>query len=88
MSNIMIKPGTPPAMAKAIADGALKAENKALLETIDMLMCEIAHKDELLELYRWKEQREGERMLVRYYNRQPKPSLWQKLVRICREALA
>lgn len=87
MSNIMIKPATPPVMAQAIADGALKAENEALKASIETLLCEIAQKDELIELYRWKEQREGERMLARYYNRQPKPSLWQKLVRICREAI-
>lgn len=79
MNNIMITQSTPPAMAKAIADGALKAENKALLETIDMLMCEIAHKDELLELYRWKEQREGEQMLRKYRSRPPRMSMFEKL---------
>lgn len=79
MSNIMIKPGTPPAMAKAIADGALKAENKALLETIDMLICEIAHKDELLELYRWKEQREREQVLMKYRDRLPRLSVLKRL---------
>lgn len=82
MCNITITPNTPPAMARAIAEGAVKAENEALKETIDMLLCEIAQKDELLELYRWKEQRNIEQVLRKYRESAPKKSIWQRVAAV------
>lgn len=79
MSNIMIKAGTPPEMAQAIADGALKAENEALKASIETLLCEIAQKNELIELYRWKEQREREQVLMKYRDRPPRMSVLKRL---------
>lgn len=51
--------------AGAIAEGMVKAENAALRETIDMLMCEIAQKDEIIQMYRAREIRARERSLER-----------------------
>lgn len=79
MSNIMIKAGTPPEMAQAIADGALRAENEALKGTIEVLLCEIAQKDELIELYRWEAQRKHDRVLMKYRDRPSRMSVLKRL---------
>ena len=52
-------------MAHAIAEGMVKAENNELKNVIDMLLHEIAEKDELIAMYRWKEQRAREQSLKR-----------------------
>ena len=52
-------------MANAIAEGMVKAENEELKHVIDMLLHEIAEKDELIAMYRWKEQRAREQSLER-----------------------
>ncbi len=53
-------------MSNAIAEGMVKAENIALKETVDMLLHEIAEKDEIIAMYRWKEQRDREQTIERY----------------------
>lgn len=59
-------------MANAIAEGMVKAENEELKHVIDMLMHEIAEKDELIAMYRWKEQRAREQSLERIRERAAK----------------
>ena len=82
MCNVAITPSTPPVLAQAIAEGAVAAENKALRETIDMLLCEIAQKNELIELYRWERQRAGEEMLRKYRRKHLRPSIWRCLMAV------
>ena len=82
MQGTMIKIGRAD-IAEAIAEGAVKAENEALKEAIDMLLCEIAQKDELIELYRWKEQQEHEKMLQKYRDEQKtRVPVWQRIAMV------
>lgn len=69
-------------MANAIAEGMVKAENEALKAVIDMLNCEIAEKDELIAMYRWKEQRAREQSLERARAKKARVPIWQRVCRV------
>lgn len=83
MQGAVIRMGGDAGFAGAIAEGMVKAENEALKGTIEMLLCEIAQKNELIEMYRWKEQRSMEQALMRHQQAKKKTRvpMWQ---RICR----
>lgn len=66
-------------MANAIAEGMVKAENQELKNVIDMLMHEIAEKDELIAMYRWKEQRAREQSLERIKAKKRRVPVWQRV---------
>jgi pyrroline-5-carboxylate reductase len=69
-------------MSNAIAEGMVKAENIALKETVDMLLHEIAEKDEIIAMYRWKEQRDREASLARFREKKTRVPMWQRVAMI------
>ena len=66
-------------VSNAIAEGMVKAQNIALKETIDMLLHEIAEKDEIIAMYRWKEQRERERSIEEFRRKKTRVPVWQRV---------
>ena len=83
MRNVLISQSTPPALAQAIAEGAVAAENKALKEAIDMLIWEIKEKDAIIAAYRYKELRAGEEVLKKYRQHRPRVGFWRRLAVAC-----
>jgi pyrroline-5-carboxylate reductase len=69
-------------MSNAIAEGMVKAENIALKETVDMLLHEIAEKDEIIAMYRWKEQRDREQTIERYKRKKIRVPVWQRIASV------